>query len=221
MEMNKARVHRDIESISKSPTPRFLVGIDEVGRGPIAGPLLLCAVALPETYDQKKLIGIKDSKKLSKEDREEWLAFAHYERKEGNLTWSLAWVSHKKIDERGMAWALRHAVKTTLAKLGVHPEETKVLLDGSLYAPEKYDQETIIKGDESVPAIALASNIAKVTRDARMERLAGQYPEYGFERHKGYGTKSHLEAVRIHGLSEVHRRSFLSRMLGVEPGLQI
>jgi ribonuclease HII len=191
---------------------RAIIGIDEVGRGPIAGPLLICALHLPVGYDQRKLAGVRDSKKFSKEEREEWFAFAKYERSQGNLSWAFGWVSPGRIDSGGMSRALRSAVARTLKQLQATTENVEIFLDGSLYAPKEFTQQTIIGGDDKIPAISLASNIAKVTRDKRMERLAQQFPEYGFEQHKGYGTKAHYVALKQHGPTEIHRKSFLTNI---------
>lgn len=189
-----------------------IVGIDEVGRGPIAGPLLVCAVLLPQNYDHRKLIGVNDSKKLSKEEREEWYAFAQYEKEHSELEWGFGWVASEEIDTKGMSAALRFAVEKSLSELGRLGREAQVYLDGSLHAPAEYKQETIIGGDAKVPAISLASIIAKVTRDTEMTKFGEVYPHYGFERHMGYGTKAHFEAVRAYGLTDIHRRSFLKNI---------
>lgn len=193
--------------------PSFDVGIDEVGRGPIAGPLLVCALLVPTNYDPKRLLGVNDSKQLKEEEREEWLGFAEFEREAGNLRWGFGWVESDQIDARGMSWALKSAVSESLSQLAVSSGAVSVFLDGSLHAPSEYKQETIIGGDAKIPAISLASVIAKVTRDRRMKELALQFPEYGFEKHKGYGTKAHYDALKKHGLTEIHRRSFLTKLL--------
>lgn len=189
-----------------------VVGIDEVGRGPIAGPLLVCAVLLPEGYNQWKLLGINDSKQLSKEEREEWLAFAEYEKEYAGLEWGFGWMTAEEIDTIGMSMALSRSVSHALSELGKQGLRSQVYLDGSLSAPREYRQETIIGGDAKVPAISLASVIAKVTRDTLMVTYGDQYPHYGFERHMGYGTKAHFEALRAYGLTNIHRRSFLKSL---------
>jgi ribonuclease HII len=191
---------------------RHIVGIDEVGRGPIAGPLLVCAVLLPEGYNERKLIGINDSKQLSKEEREEWHAFAEYEKEHAGLEWGFGWMTAEEIDAVGMSAALSLSVSHALSELGTQGLQAQVYLDGSLFAPREYQQETIIGGDAKVPAISLASVIAKVTRDNLMVTYGEQYPHYGFERHMGYGTKAHFEALRAYGLTSIHRRSFLKSL---------
>jgi len=122
-------------------------------------------------------------------------------------------VSERLIDRNGMGWALRTAVARVLAKLSLPLNETSILLDGGLKAPANYiNQKTIIRGDEKEWLIALASIIAKVKRDRFLVRLARKYPEYGFERHKGYGTKAHYEAIKRYGLCQIHRKSFLTKL---------
>ena len=195
-----------------TPSTSYIVGVDEVGRGPIAGPLLVCAVLIPENYDPKRLLGVNDSKQLSEDEREEWLAFAEFERDAGTIRWGFGWVESESIDAQGMSLALRQAVTESLLRLEALNDSLHVFLDGSLHAPAMYRQETIIGGDAKVPAISLASVIAKVTRDRHMTALAHTYPNYGFERHKGYGTKAHYEAIQKHGLTPQHRRSFLTKL---------
>lgn len=186
---------------------RFIVGIDEVGRGPLAGPVAVGAVALTPLL-QRKFRAIKESKQLSPAQREVWnakiLAAVNDE-----LRISVAMVSAKEIDRIGIAPAIKKALAKALSSLALDPKECTVLLDGGLTAPPEYThQETIIRGDASETTIAMASVIAKVKRDAHMVRLASKYPNYNFAQHKGYGTKAHIEALFCHGLSEIHRKSF-------------
>ena len=186
---------------------KYLVGIDEVGRGPLAGPVAVGVLVMKENL---KIFGkIRDSKKLSEKQREEWFEIICAERQRGALDFSVSFVSHIMIDKRGLAWALRTATARALTRLAI-PTDSAIFLDGGLRAPEIFkNQKTIIKGDEKIPVIALASIVAKVTRDRLMIRLAKRYPEYGFEKHKGYGTKEHFAAIKKHGLCPIHRRSFL------------
>ncbi|HEY9584070.1 MAG TPA: ribonuclease HII, partial [Candidatus Paceibacterota bacterium] len=124
-----------------------------------------------------------------------------------------SFVSHKIIDRQGIAYAIRLAIKRTIKKAGLRPDNCEIRLDGSIYASKEFkNQKTIIKGDEKEPIIALASIIAKVRRDNRMKRLAKKYSGYGFEIHKGYGTKNHIKAVKKLGPSEIHRRTFISKI---------
>jgi len=186
---------------------KYLVGIDEVGRGPLAGPVAVGVLVMKENL---KIFGkIRDSKKLSVKQREEWFKIICAERQRGALDFSVSFISHITIDKSGLAWALRTAIARSLARLAI-PTASEIFLDGGLRAPEIFkNQKTIIKGDEKIPVIALASIVAKVTRDRLMIRLAKRYPEYGFEKHKGYGTKEHFAAIKKHGLCPIHRRSFL------------
>ncbi|MDO8620544.1 MAG: ribonuclease HII [bacterium] len=198
---------------------KYLVGIDEVGRGPLAGPLCVGAFLVERTKLPKYLRefrGIKDSKQLSPEERALWFGRIRTATRRGECRFSTAFVRAEKIDREGMAKALRLAVGRVLHKLAVSPENCFVLLDGTLRAPAFFPlQESIIDGDENEPLIATASIVAKVRRDKHMALLAKRFPEYGFEAHKGYGTKKHYEALRRHGISEVHRKSFLRKFLNV------
>jgi ribonuclease HII len=139
-----------------------------------------------------------------------WLEKINEEKKNGNISYKVSFQSNKIIDKRGLSFAINKCLTDSLKYLKIKPEECLVLLDGGLHAPEKYkNQKTIIKGDEKELAIALASIVAKVTRDILMVRLAKKYPGYGLERHKGYGTRGHYKALKNKGLSPIHRRSFL------------
>ena len=194
----------------------YLVGIDEVGRGPLAGPVAGGGLVMKtksakrfRLFYQKGETFLRDSKKLSEKQREEWFEIICAERKRGALDFSVSFVSHIMIDKRGLAWALRTATARALTRLAI-PTDSAIFLDGGLRAPEIFkNQKTIIKGDEKIPVIALASIVAKVTRDHLMIRMAEKYPQYGFEKHKGYGTKEHFAAIKKHGLCPIHRRSFL------------
>ena len=192
---------------------KFIVGIDEAGRGPLAGPVAVGVIAVAEEYDLLAAFpGLNDSKKLSERKREVLFQILQEEIRAGNVRASVQLVAASYIDEGGIAPAIRHAVSKGIKKLLPNPEEGKVYLDGSLKAPPEYAQETIIGGDGLVPAIMLASIAAKVTRDKHMEKLAELYPLYGFEKHKGYGTSAHIKLIREHGPCAEHRRSFLTRI---------
>lgn len=186
---------------------KYIIGIDEAGRGPLAGPVSVAGFfceAVGEGLDISK-VRYKDSKKFNEKNREKV-----YDKLEKNFAVSL--VSHEHIDKFGITHAIAQGVSDVLGELavkfGVNHENSFVILDGSLKAPECYKQKTITKGDEKVEVIANASIFAKVTRDKFMLELHKKYPEYEFARHKGYGTKLHYEKIKKHGLSEVHRRSF-------------
>lgn len=192
---------------------KYLIGIDEAGRGPLAGPVAVGAVMVPADFDWKLLEGVRDSKKLSEKVREELFERAHALIATHSIRISVATSSAAYIDSYGIVPAIKRALGEALSKLEVAPEECRVLLDGSLSAPAAFtDQHTIIRGDESEPVISLASIAAKVLRDRRMENLALRYPAYGFDAHKGYGTLAHRRAISEVGLSDIHRASFCSRI---------
>lgn len=187
----------------------YLIGIDEAGRGPLAGPVSVGAVLLMPHFDQTLLSGVRDSKQLSEAVREEWYGRMKSWQQSGLIRFSVQYSSNEVIDRRGIVWAVTSALNRALSRLDTDPEESLVLLDGGLRAPSHYKrQETIIRGDASQPVIALASIAAKVRRDRLMKRFASMYPQYGFEIHKGYGTKTHKDAMRNVGLCDIHRRSF-------------
>lgn len=195
----------------------YLIGIDEVGRGPLAGPVAVGAVRLSAKYlksVQKLGRGFRDSKKLSAKAREEWMVKIEEARTAGWLEYAVAFVEPGIIDKKGIVHsintALKRALKTALGGSSSKCGDVRVLLDGGLHAPAHYEnQETIIKGDEKELSIAFASIVAKVSRDARMVALAKKYPQYSFERHKGYGTRAHYLAIKKHGITPHHRKSFL------------
>jgi len=189
----------------------MIVGIDEVGRGPIAGPLTVCCVVAKKKIRRGFLKGIKDSKKLTESEREIWVEKAHVLEKKQVISFTITSVRPHTIDTHGMRFALRSAVSRGLLKLSPLSKDTQVLLDGSLFAPKRYRQKTIIKGDEKEPLIALASILAKVHRDTYMKKMGKRFTKYGFEQHKGYGTKNHYEAIKKCGTSPLHRYTFLSK----------
>lgn len=192
---------------------QYIVGIDEAGRGPLAGPVALGAfcVRTDSRIFKKFCAGVKDSKKLSEKQREEWFMKIQNEQKRGNFSFVVAFASPGMIDTRGLTFSIRHALALSLKKLTCPPAQTLVLLDGGLRAPEEYVyQQTIIKGDEKEPVISLASIAAKVLRDRKMVSLAKRHPQYGFEKHKGYGTAAHYEAIARFGVLDIHRKSFLN-----------
>jgi ribonuclease HII len=191
------------------------VGIDEVGRGPLAGPVAVCALAA-STAMIKKFADIKESKQLSRSAREEW-----YEclcRARGpELLFATSFVSGSVIDKRGINRAIRCALTRSLAKLSLDPNSVEVLLDGGLHAPDVYvHQKTIIHGDAQETVIAMASVVAKVLRDRRMSREAFRYPHYGFEQNAGYGTAKHIQAITQYGFSPLHRRTFCGNFPQIE-----
>jgi len=186
-----------------------IVGIDEAGRGPLAGPVAVGAVLFLKRA-RFDFDGLTDSKKLTPSQREEWFRKMKDWQKEGKLRFAVSLVSNTVIDAKGIVPAINLGIERCLKKLKVDPKHTHIFLDGGLKAPAQFlNQETIIKGDEKIPAISLASITAKVTRDRKMVTLSKIYPHYGFEIHKGYGTKIHADAIRKHGISKIHRKSFL------------
>lgn len=177
-----------------------IAGIDEAGRGPLAGPVSVAAVILPEGFRHKVLT---DSKQLNEEKRE--LIYEELTRTEG-VHWHVVLVEVEEIDRINILRATHMGMRRAVAGL-VHPPEA-VLIDGLRVPDFPLPQEALVKGDARSFSIAAASVIAKVTRDRYMHAAAAHHPEYGFERHKGYGTPEHLEALRRHGPCPLHRRSF-------------
>lgn len=196
---------------------KYTIGVDEVGRGPLAGPVAVGAVCIyieHHTKVKKLFPVIKDSKKLSAKMREEWVAKINGAEALGYLSCAVSFIAPSVIDKKGLSYAIRVAIEKSLGAIPREASETKVLLDGALRAPSQYlNQETIIKGDEKELVIALASIVAKVARDGRMILLAKKFPEYGFEKHKGYGTRAHYEAIKKNGITKHHRKSFLKGMV--------
>lgn len=192
--------------------PKFIIGIDEVGRGPLAGPVSVCALGcLPEVLEDFR--DIKNSKALSSKKREEWFEKIDIKRKEGAILCSVVSLDNKSIDKIGISRSIKKCLDQAIFNLKIDPANAQILLDGGLVAPDVFlKQTTIIKGDEKETVIAMASVVAKVVRDRNMERLDLQYPGYGFAKHKGYGTKEHCEAIKKLGLSNIHRKSFCNNI---------
>lgn len=197
-----------------------MLGVDEAGRGPLAGPVAVGIVAAPNGFDvAKEFPGVADSKKLSEKKREKLFAMLESRVAAGDVRFTVEFESAETIDREGIAPVLSEAVARgcrALARELGHPmssghrmSELHILLDGALRAPNEYAQETIIRGDALVPLISLASIAAKVSRDRLMVALAAEYPDYGFEKHKGYGTRAHYDALARHGPCAIHRLSFL------------
>jgi ribonuclease HII len=181
------------------PQNRLICGVDEAGRGPLAGEVVAACVIL---NPRKRIRGLADSKQLSPGQREALTA----EIKEKALAWAVASASVEEIDRINILRASLLAMKRALELLALEPGE--VLVDG-LYCPEsRFPSRPVVHGDSLVPAISAASILAKCARDADMVVLHGVRPEYGFDRHKGYSTPEHLDALRLHGPSQFHRRSF-------------
>jgi len=180
-----------------------IAGIDEAGRGPLAGPVHAAAVIFPQGHSPKWLNLLDDSKKLSETKREDL-----YQRitEDPKLLWALASASAKEIDEINILQATHLAMRRAVENLNTAPDYC--LIDGRPVKSFPFPSEGIVKGDSKSYSIAAASIIAKVTRDHLMMDLAQEYPHYAFDRHKGYGTKIHLEALQQHGPCPEHRHSF-------------
>lgn len=177
----------------------LIAGVDEAGRGPLAGPVVAAAVILDP---MRPINGLRDSKKLTEASRERLAA----EIKERALDWSVAHATVEEIDELNILQATMLAMKRAISGLTVRP--SLVLVDGNRVPRIDLPVNAIIQGDDKIAAISAASIIAKTTRDHWLEELDERYPEYGFAKHKGYGTKEHLEALAKYGPLPVHRKSF-------------
>jgi ribonuclease HII len=174
------------------------VGIDEVGRGCWAGPLVAGAVVLGDPIE-----GLKDSKKLTKQHRETLAVIIQADA----IAFGLGWVEPAEIDVLGLTAANGLAMERALKQLGIDYDE--IIIDGNInYLLSNSKAQAVIKADATVPAVSAASIIAKVARDNYMAKMAERFPDYGFERHVGYGTAMHLERLRLHGITELHRNSF-------------
>ncbi len=192
-----------------------IIGIDEVGRGPLAGPVTVCVVACEEKiYTQLKRdrrlpkVG-KDSKKLSQKDREKYSKYL----KHIGVPYVVTHVSNTMIDTKGISFCIKKAIAQGLKKLKVSPKQADVRLDGALKAPAEFTkQKTIIRGDEKEKIISWASILAKVSRDELMCKLGRKFPQYGFEIHKGYGTARHRAAIHEHGMTVFHRKTFCKKL---------
>lgn len=187
-------------------------GIDEAGRGPLAGPVVAAAVILPESCVIK---GLDDSKKLSPKKREQLFSVIC----EKAVAYGIAEVDHIRIDEINILQATFEAMRGAAAALTV--PAALALVDGNHSPGLAIPEQCIVGGDALVPSIAAASILAKVTRDRYMERMAAEYPDYVFERHKGYGTKAHYAAILTHGVCPIHRRSFLKKFRQQHPELSL
>ncbi len=192
-----------------------IVGIDEAGRGPLAGPVAVGGVMVSESFNKKFWKGIKDSKQLTLEERELWFALAQEGRKKGELDFAVSLISERVIDRHGIAYAIRLGIKRVLKGLKISLEDSQIFLDGGIKAPKEFvHQLTVVKGDEKIPIISLASICAKVVRDRKMVKISKKYPEYKFADHKGYGTLAHREAIKKYGPVDIHRKSFLKNIHG-------
>ena len=184
---------------------KMICGVDEAGRGPLAGPVCAAAVILPKGLE---LPGLNDSKKLTDKKRRELFPII----KEQAIAYGIGLASHEEIDEINILQATYLAMERAIAQL--ESKADYALIDGNRAKDFGLPVRTVVKGDSLSASIAAASVLAKVTRDDIMLEMAKEYPEYGFEVHKGYGTKRHYEALREHGHCPVHRLSFLKKFYG-------
>lgn len=195
----------EIEDSLYSETVKIICGVDEAGRGPLAGPVCAAAVILPEHL---QIPGLTDSKKLTDKKRRELFPLIQTQA----VAYGIGFASEAEIDEINILQATFLAMERALAQLAVRPD--LALIDGNREKDFGLPVKTVVKGDSLSANIAAASILAKVSRDNLMEQLAGEYPQYGFEIHKGYGTKAHYEALRAYGPSPVHRKTFLKKFYG-------
>lgn len=184
---------------------KVVCGIDEAGRGPLAGPVFAAAVILPENYSHPVL---NDSKKLSEKKRDA----VYDDIIKDAVCYSVGIATEEEIDEINILNATFLAMKRAVEGLVIKPDFAYI--DGNQYPKTGVNEETIVKGDGKCLSVAAASIIAKVSRDRFMLEIDKQYPEYQFSKHKGYGTKLHYEMIEKYGVSKVHRRSFLKKILG-------
>ena len=186
---------------------KLICGVDEAGRGPLAGPVCAAAVILPPNAD---IPGLNDSKKLSDKKRRELYPIIM----EQAVAYGIGMADHKEIDEINILQATFLAMERAIAQLSVKPE--LALIDGNREKDFGIPVRTVVHGDSLSASIAAASVLAKVTRDDLMLKMAEEYPQYGFEVHKGYGTKAHYQALSDNGPSPIHRMSFLKKFYGTE-----
>ncbi len=183
----------------------IVCGVDEAGRGPLAGPVFAGAVILPENYTHEIL---NDSKKLSEKKRD--LVYDDIIR--DAVSWSVGMATEQEIDDINILNATFLAMKRAVEGLNIKPD--LAFIDGNRYANTGVKEITIVKGDSKCMSVAAASIIAKVSRDRFMQEVDKQYPQYQFSKHKGYGTKLHYEMIEQYGISPVHRKTFLKNIIG-------
>ena len=184
---------------------QMICGVDEAGRGPLAGPVCAAAVILPPNLE---IPGLNDSKKLSDKRRRELFPLI----KEQAVAYAIAFADHKEIDEMNILQATYLAMDRAISQLTVKPD--LALIDGNRAKDFGLPVETVVHGDSLSASIAAASILAKVTRDDLMLQMAQEYPQYGFEIHKGYGTRAHYEALAQFGPCPIHRMTFLKKLYG-------
>lgn len=195
----------EIETECQSQGFQVICGVDEAGRGPLAGPVYAAAVILPM---HEQIPGLNDSKKLSDKKRRELFPVIC----DRALAYGIGFATEQEIDEINILQATFLAMERALAQLNIHPD--LALIDGNRQKEFGLPVKTIVKGDSRSANIAAASVLAKVSRDDWMISMAEKYPEYGFEIHKGYGTRAHYQALEEHGPCSIHRMSFLKKFYG-------
>ena len=204
LRIERERVDALCEFEKKYSDCAYICGIDEVGRGPLAGPVMTAAVILPKDC---RILYINDSKKLSEKRREELYA----EIMEKAVSVGIGYASHERIDEINILQATYEAMRMAVSKLSIQPD---LLLVDAVHIPElSCRQVSIIKGDARSQSIAAASIVAKVTRDRLMTAFDACFPEYGFAANKGYGTAAHIQALKSAGPSPIHRRTFIIKFI--------
>lgn len=186
---------------------KVICGVDEAGRGPLAGPVCAAAVILPPNI---QIPGLNDSKKLSDKKRRELFPII----KEQSIAYAIAFADHKLIDEINILQATFYVMEQAITQLPVKPD--LALIDGNRERDFGVPVQTVVHGDSLSASIAAASVLAKVTRDDLMLEMAQAYPQYGFEIHKGYGTKAHYEALAQNGPCPIHRMTFLKKLYGTK-----
>ncbi len=204
-EMQRIRDMYLIENQKRHEGKTLIAGVDEAGRGPLAGPVYAAAVILPHDCF---IPDLNDSKKLSEKKREELYEIITKKA----IAYSICSINEKRIDEINILNATFEAMNGAVNSLKVLPDY--VLIDGNRIKGMSIPHETVVKGDSKSASIAAASILAKVSRDRYISEMAKTYPEYGFEKHKGYGTAAHTEAILKHGPSPIHRGTFLKKLLG-------
>lgn len=190
---------------------KYIAGVDEVGRGPLAGPIVAASVVLNLDFenDNELILKINDSKKLNAKTREELSSIIM----EKAVSYAIVEINNSEIDKKGIAWCNNEVLKQSVYKLDITP--SLALSDGYLIKNCNINNKFVVKGDSKSASIACASIIAKVYRDNLMRNYASNYPEYGFDRHVGYGTKEHIEAIKKYGPTSIHRMSFLKNIINL------
>lgn len=197
----------EIEDTLYETGAKIICGVDEAGRGPLAGPVCAAAVILPPHLE---ITGLNDSKKLTDKRRRELFPVII----DNALAYGIGFADHTEVDEINILQATYLAMERALSQLAVKPDIA--LIDGNRAKDFGLPVQTVVKGDSLSANIAAASVLAKVTRDDVMLKMAEHYPEYGFEVHKGYGTKAHYEAIAQHGPCAIHRMTFLKKLYGTK-----